>query len=399
MGRGLEERLSFKDIRKRYNAEQVLAVFNIPIENNKARCVFHAETEPSMHVYENNVYCYGCGESADTFALAKHLLKASVADTFTWFKTADIPEQRKELAYDSPNKYAGPVDVELVDYWHSQLTPEHYQRLQATRLLTSDTIDRVKLGWRPDWKAYSIPFWRPDGKVDTVQFRSTTENMPKYIGLKGHSRGYVQNADLLETPQDYVVVLLTSLCGLLARQDGLIAVSINGAFPFKDSERERVETLFAKQDNIYVVPDNTPAEFPFAYKLADWIGGQVKFFPANLPEKIDYTDYRRTGRSPDDFKREVLGILPETPVNNVEPFTELLKIGDPYNLLPGYVQYMHPATVYQSLAREIAQHVLINKRNLDLQAKTILRSVKCAEDFYQALAQVKELVSYSKGAW
>ena len=34
----------------------------------KIRCVFHNERTPSLTIYENNYFCFGCGKHGDIFS-------------------------------------------------------------------------------------------------------------------------------------------------------------------------------------------------------------------------------------------------------------------------------------------------------------------------------------------
>lgn len=387
----------FESIREKYNIEQVLGYFKIAInERNKCLCPFHNDTDPSLQVNEKHVYCFGCKQSWDIFSLAKALLEKqnnrsySVAETFHWFATTPLPEKTERLYPKST--YEGAVNPDLINYWHDRLTEEQYQQLYTERLITKETIDRYLLGWRPDWKAWSIPFIMSDGTVDIVQFRMTEEDASsKYLGLKGHNRGSVMNAYLLDEPQEYLIVLFGAFDAILAAQDDLLAVGLNGSTPFKRTEKTRVQAMFSKQKTIYIVPDNSPSEYGPAQKLVDWIGGEVCYFPVDLPEGTDYVDYRKLGYTAEDFLYSVLDR--PLPANNaVLNVVELLRAGDPFAL-----STFHAATATGVIAKEFA--VAIASQLKDDKLKNIrqnLLQIKTSEELYNVL----QSVAYTtQGGW
>lgn len=336
MAKGTEKLPNFSTI-KEYHVEQVLMHFKIDIgTDNKCLCPFHHETTPSMQVHKHFVYCFGCNQHWDLFGLARKLLEKkqgreiTVGEVFAWFKDTTFPA-RTERKYSRRHEYIGPVAPALVEYWQNCLTEERYLQLFSERLITKHTAKNHRLGWRPDWEAWSIPFYRGtlgQSEVDVVQFRMTHSDK-KYLGLAGHSRGTIMNADFLAVPQPLLVVLLGSFDAILARQDGLCAVGLNGSFPFKTTEKKRVQDLFAKQKNVIIVPDVNPQEVIMAYKMADWIGAQVRTFPANFPHNTDYTDYRKSGKTPVDFVEEVLGVGDGELLENLK---SLWQHGDPLRL-------------------------------------------------------------------
>lgn len=387
--------VNFEYIRERYTVEQVLNVFGISVNSsNKAICPFHADVNPSLHVNKDFAYCYACKQSWTAFSAAKELLEKdgkpyTFKQVFQWFLDTDFPAAAARRY--TTSKYRGPVPSEIADYWHKCLTDDHYSQLEIERLLTRETIDRHRLGWRPDWEAFSIPFFRPDGEVDIIQFRMT-RGKSKYMGMEGHNRGSVMNWDLLETPQDFLIVLFGAFDGILARQDGLPAVSFNGSLPFRKDERERVRDLFAKQKKIYIVPDNTEAEVEPAYVLAEWLDAEVRFFPEDLPEDTDYIDFRRMGFTPADFMKVVLGMDLDD-----QTFAEDLllyaKAGDPYNFIPVYMSYNGRGRVVQDVALLLAGAVG------DAACRERFMTVLTIDQLYEALSFAKERFYHLKGGW
>lgn len=355
--------------------EQVLEYFSIPIDdNNKAVCPFHAEDNASLQVNKEYVYCFGCKKAFDTFSLAQELLRKTTNEewSFTrvwyWFQTTSLPE-RSEREY-RKIEYKGAVPDNLIQYWRNSIEENQLTTtLCSERLLTPETIQKFSLGYRADKDAWVIPYLR-HGSADIVQFRSrkTNDSSAKYWGLAGHNRGSIMNWDLLDTPQDYVVILMGAYDAILASQDGLLAVGINGSFPFRAEEKERVQEIFAAQKTIFVVPDNTESEYASAEKLAEWLNGDVRRFPTALPKDCDYIDYRKLGYTAEDFKLCVLGITPyvQPDTELIEDLKTLLLRGDQYRLAPVHwkqrAQNVIVRDVAVALANSLKSHDL--KRHL-----------------------------------
>lgn len=51
-------------------------------------CIFHSETNPSMHIRtdKNTFYCYGCGKSGDLFTILKQKLNCSLQESVEWIE-------------------------------------------------------------------------------------------------------------------------------------------------------------------------------------------------------------------------------------------------------------------------------------------------------------------------
>lgn len=398
--------LDFAKIRDEISPDQVLKHFGHKVPyNSKVVCPFHHETEPSMVLYEHDVYCFGCKRYFDVPGLAKALLEKSqghevaYGEVFQWFATTTLPTKMDRRI--ETGGYTGPVPQEFITYWDNQMTDELYGKLYEQRLISKTTAQRYKLGWRPDWKAWTIPFWRGlpgESAADIVQFR-LTEGTTKYLGLRGHNRGSIQNAHLLSVKQPYVVILFGSYDAILALQDGVIAVGFNGSMPFRKSEYPRLKELFAKQDNIYVVPDNTPQEFKCAYVFEQVLNARVRAFPHDSVPGCDYIDYRKVGYDAFDFCQSILCLnMPKELVENVD---ELLKVGDPYNLARYHALYA--ARVSHSPTMVAQDIVLSGPQDFSPQAwgeiTAPLLKVATEDDLFAGVEQAAQLAYYYKGGW
>jgi hypothetical protein len=291
-------------------------------DHTKIACPFHKsgnERTPSMQINEDNAYCYNCRRSWDVIQFVKEKFDLTFRETKDWF-IENLPTiaiaVKEPVTHRRTKRYIGPAPRSLVDFWFSCLTPEHRVYLHEERMLSDAIINTNKIGWRPDYCAYSIPFWRGlpgKSEADIVQFRST-KNSPlvfnkdwRYMGLGGHNRSSVINTHLV-TPGKKVVIFFGTFDALLAGQDGIIALSINGASTFmrEQDSIERLKAIVAPASRVYVVPDKQDSEVEPAYRTAEMLGAEVKHFPITAPGK-DYTEYRLAGKKPFEFLVEVLG--------------------------------------------------------------------------------------------
>jgi hypothetical protein len=209
--------------------------------------------------------------------------------------------------------------IEPVNHWHRCLNLENSGYLEA-RGLSAETIEVAGLGWRGDKGAYTIPFW--DGipglsQVEVLQYRlgPHREEARRYWGETGHNKSSIINRHVINPK--LVVILFGTFDSLLAVQDGIPAISSNGAGQFSNPNRAEVIWLrreLERTERIIIVPDNSLPEFEEAHKLADNLFShntiEVKYFPRDMQGK-DYTDYRiKNNKTPEDFWREVLDMAP-----------------------------------------------------------------------------------------
>lgn len=343
---------------------QVLDALGSTTNGSSWLCPIHQDTDPSLHIFEDGAYCFGCDTAIKTpFRLAELALKKSVPEVIEWFKATVFKNVAQMARKTFP--YQGPVDPRLVRAWADTLQDNDVikQRLHEERLITYDNIKRYQLGWRAGWKAYSIPFYKSElgaSEIVSVQFRKTGGGS-KYIGLPGHYTGSIMNAFVLEQELPYLVVLLGSFDGILALQDGIPAVSLNGAFPFRNDQQDAVKAWFNKSIPKFVVSDQTPSEYASAQKLAKWIDADMRYFSPLYGEQCkDYIDYRKASFTPQDFERDILNIKPlRLPDNDAaEAFYRFIIKGDPINAAPLFVNLLAKGRAAHDLAVSVA---LFNK--------------------------------------
>lgn len=212
--------------------------------------------------------------------------------------------------------YIGPYPLHLAKFFQSCLTEDRLEYL-LDRMLTAETIKYNWIGYRPDYNAYTFPFWSGtpgESEIEALQYRAApgSTSTKKYWGEKGHYKGSVLNRHLINPY--FNVFLFGTVDAQQAAQDGLPALSTNGVTTF--TSLNRPEAYWLQREMLdtkckMVVLDATVVEFEPAHRFAELIGAEVRFFPRNLmvDEGIkDYNDYRRSGRSVTDFIQEILGM-------------------------------------------------------------------------------------------
>lgn len=305
------------ELRQSLNMLQVVGYYYDIPRNRMIHCPFHRDKTPSFYVYDDHAFCFGsCRRGYDMFRFVMAVEGVSFARAVERLEQilderGDCPIYLSPIVLDAYANYT-PPPAEYQVYWQSLLTPDRRVWLNE-RLIDDVTIDFLGLGYRPDIEAYSIPFWGGVPHVTPVevfQFRSTPLTPLaedgvgwKYKGLHGHNRPALINQFVINP--SFVVMFFGTLDAVLALQDGLPAISPNGAGVFG----RRLSVLKGKLGDVrhlYIVPDNTDGEYEFAERYAEALGGHVALFP--LEHHKDYTDWRLAGRSVDEFIHGVLRI-------------------------------------------------------------------------------------------
>lgn len=310
-----DQSLSPKTLKRDINIQQLFTYFGIEIdEYSKCLCPFHADKTPSMLVNSEFAYCFACGRGWDIFDFLVLYLEIDFSAALVWLNTNKDSLPEVTVKSRQRGEYRGPVSAELVAYWNSCLTADHRQILHDTRLLTDDFIDQWLIGWRPDWNAFTLPFWRGiprDSEIDIVQFRLTDHspdyitkytNESKYIGLSGHNRPSLIGTHSLHR---WGVMLFGTFDALLAMQDGFPCISPNGASAFATKKHKpRLKNALEQVERLYVVYDSTASERAVAQKT-------VRDLPCEVIEKeftdcTDYGEFRLT-RDAEKFIVDILG--------------------------------------------------------------------------------------------
>jgi len=273
-------------------------------------CPFHNDTVPSLVVYDDHAYCFGCGRFFDAVQFISE--KEGVTDGQAKQKLQDrslITRQTVEIQQEK--RSLPPINHEILDYWYDCGKAPNVRKYYYSRLLTDKYIDFYRLGW--DGTHYVIPIWEgmPGvSKAYNVKFRNSTGDI-KYSGLPGRSDPKLFNSWVLETnaqvkgPGDWkAIIMMGEFDAILATQDGLPVVSGTAG----QGVWKREWTLaMAHIKRIWVVPDK--GEERSAYNIASKFLNRATVHTYSGDYGMDYTEYRRD-HTPQDFCTEILNIEP-----------------------------------------------------------------------------------------
>lgn len=298
-------------IRSQISLPQALRLlsFNWDGKGNVA-CLWHPDDHPSMQIFDDHAWCYSCHKWADIFSFTMKLRKTTFDRAVEWLldQRHIVPEN---VVLKQPKEYQGPLPLSIARYYNTQLDKERRQYLWD-RLITDETIDSYLLGYRPDYQAFTIPYWSGiPGHSDIVslQYRVapwSTNQQRKYWWEPGYYRPCVLNQHLIN--DELVILLFGTVDGLLGAQDGLPIISASGLSTYGNPHKPEsiwLRDALSQVKRKIVLPDQTTIEHEAAVKVMVGIGAEVKFFPYYLDQK-DYNAYRTSGRSTVDFVNEIL---------------------------------------------------------------------------------------------
>ncbi len=299
--------MSFLTVKDQAKIEDVARDHGVELDNNKARCIFHQEDNPSLVIYpgSNSFYCFGCGsggsvidfhmqvKGTDALSAARELAKRY---GIPW-EDKETPEARQQR--EQEEKRQAKME-QAVAFWSKQLRPQDREHLQA-RGLTPELIEKLRIGYEPRevpedveaarrmglvteggyLPAHSIIFpFRHYGKVALPVFYRP-EQKPRYLYPKGCHKPLI-GADTISRSQElYLVEGIFDYLSLL--QAGFPALC---AFGTRLSELQKQSLARAKR--IFIAYDADPAGREAALEICR------DFYPAArmlaLPEGKDVND-------------------------------------------------------------------------------------------------------------
>jgi DNA primase len=162
------------------------------IETNghrKALCVSHSEHEPSMHVYEDHVHCYGCGfhgDVVDVWAVQRGIGRPiEAALDLAWEFNVRLPEMSEESRRKAEEQREREFDLWLEARKYHRNVKKKGKRVREwweSRGFSPEIQERFLLG--ADRGAATIPFWVRGGRVAGI-IRRKLEGEPKYLNPEG----------------------------------------------------------------------------------------------------------------------------------------------------------------------------------------------------------------------
>jgi len=268
----------------------------------KALCPFHPDKNtPSLAIYKNSVYCFGCGYQGDAISFIEDYLNLGFRDAVEWLgeHIGHMPMRSRELEGSKHTNPNIPIPDMVIEYWHKMLTDRTYY---YERLFTDTTIDFFRLGW--DGTGYIIPTWESRPGISGVfsykkRWPNPEPGQAKYTGPRGRSQPRLFNQWALRESAT-AFVFIGEFDAILAYQDGLSSVSPTCG---QQSWQPHWNSFF-QHKRVYVVPD--VGESTSGYRIASAIGSNAKVceYPPNVGG--DYTDFRKGGYTVDDFFRLVV---------------------------------------------------------------------------------------------
>jgi len=206
--------IDIAEIHERVYPADVLNLFGIVPEQNrgkrqggyKVRCPFHDDSDPSMQVYADGVYCFGCGWSGDVVKLYMALARVdflsallALADLFSVPSGLPLPIASSSQTISPIGMWPAP-DVSLEQKcieWHNVLMSDEGASVRdylLSRCITEDAMRLWQLGYRRlPRPALVIPVHDDRKHVVTVRFRALPGDTsgPRYWGLKGKNDQYL----------------------------------------------------------------------------------------------------------------------------------------------------------------------------------------------------------------
>lgn len=239
------------------------------IVKHKMHCPFHADSTPSLQVYDNGKWhCFGCGIGGDVLDFLGYYYFGSQYDPAIHFievvdklGALEIKPLPARTVKPKPEKPKLNISLESVMRWHETMSEER-REYWYSRHLVDQTISEFFLGW--DGRRYTIPaLYRliPFG-VKRRKFDVEDGIDSKYTSIEG-SRVGIFNADNLVNAHT-VVICEGEIDCMLIHQSGIVSVSSTGG---AGSWKEDWSQFFTHVRNVFVLFDNDKAGIEGANKV------------------------------------------------------------------------------------------------------------------------------------
>lgn len=261
-----------------------------PIEAHKIACPFHADSTPSLHLYQDGRWkCFGCGKHGDVLDFIGFWLKRDsyrpedhLPEVIDFLGGINItPLRTDERRLQEAPAPAVEFPIEQLDRWTFALRPEHIAYWD-NRGIWQHTIRRFRLGW--DGDRLTIPASYRGVCYGVKRRAFAPGQQPKYTMAKG-SRTGLFNADVLLSlhGQDApLFVVEGEIEAMLLDQFGYPAVSSTGGCA---TWRPHWAQFLAHLDKIIVIYDNDQPGRDGALLVRQHLRrGRIRHWPAGCKD-------------------------------------------------------------------------------------------------------------------
>ncbi len=298
--------IGYRDVVSKIDLRELMAPGKSFRGNNpvKIMCPWHNDTTPSLAIYHDHAYCYGCYK------------RVSILEWIAEENGLDIASDFRSVVELANSKYVGlislpssplrtpnsriadeqdlsikPLDISFAKYCHDHLGEK--RAWFTGRGLTDQVIDSELLGYLNN--AFTIPVWNSAWQLLTMRYRrddTITQTGSKYWGIKTRNRAFLYNSkaltrDYMRINNGLVVLCEGELDCLRLWCEGINSVSFtNGVGAF----RPEFVPSFSLASRILVAFDIDNAGQKEAHRIADMLGDRASIMTWDASLGKDITD-------------------------------------------------------------------------------------------------------------
>jgi DNA primase len=233
--------------------------------HRKALCISHSEKDPSMHVYEDHVYCYGCGfhgDVVDVWAAQKGIDRPIEAalDLAREFNVR-LPEMNAESRQRAEERRQREADaLEMARCVHAAMEEHRHQAREwweSRGFSSADSRQRFLLGsagFGPVPPAAIIPFWHRGRVMGLI--RRQLEGEPKYILPKAEEFPGGYRPLFIPGPLGREIFLVEGYIDALAIAASKRSAIAVGGTDMSDAQRAELRKVVPEDATIYILTDD-----------------------------------------------------------------------------------------------------------------------------------------------
>ena len=115
----------FEKVRESVTMQQVAELYSIDARRGMINCIFHDDKTPSMKLYDDHYYCFGCGAHGDAVAFAAQVTGLSqyeaakqLGSAFGIVHSSNEPFIKPMIQRETQREKEGKAFRVLSDYYH-----------------------------------------------------------------------------------------------------------------------------------------------------------------------------------------------------------------------------------------------------------------------------------------